>query len=279
MQQQEITAEQTTGWERLTRTLPRRYDLIRTLAGRELAARYRGSLLGVLWAVITPGVLIAIYTFIFAGVFGARFGAANDAAGWNYALYVFCGLLPWTAFAETLQTSSTTIVNNVNLVKRVVFPLETLPVAHACAAFVNQLCGTLVLLALALAIRGRLHTTLLWLSVLWALQMLLVCGVGWFVAALGVYVRDTAQGLGLILTAWLFMTPIIYPLAAVPEGYRKYLALNPWTALVEAHRRVILDGVSPDPVGLGYFALVAIAAFIGGYLWFAHTRRGFADVV
>lgn len=259
--------------------IPRRFDLVRTLTTRELAARYRGSLLGAAWTMLTPGVMIAIYTFIFAGVFGARFGREGDAAGWDYALYIFCGLLPWTAFAESLQVSATTILRHVNLVKRVVFPLATLPVSHACAAFVNQLCGTLVLLVLALALRGRLHVTLLWLPVLWALQMLFVCGLSLFVAALGVFVRDTPQGLGLVLTAWLFLTPIIYPLAVVPESYRGYLALNPWTPLVEAHRRVILDGVAPDFAGLSYFALIACLVFCGGYFWFARTRRGFADVI
>lgn len=264
---------------RRARVLSQRFDLVRTLAGRELRARYRGSLFGILWTVLTPGVMIAIYTFIFAGMFGARFGTEGNAAGWDYALYVFCGLLPWTAFAETLQTSATTIITHVNLVKRVVFPLETLPLAHVFAAFVNQLCGTFVLLTLALASRGRLHLTLLWLPLLWTLQVLFVCGLSWFVAALGVYVRDTPQGLGLVLTAWLFLTPIIYPLAAVPEAYRKYLVFNPWVPLVEAHRHIILDGVAPDFVGLSYFAFVACAVFTIGYLWFAHTRRGFADVV
>jgi lipopolysaccharide transport system permease protein len=257
----------------------RRFDLVRTLATRELAARYRGSLLGVVWTVLTPIVMIAIYTFIFAGIFGARFGKQSDAAGWDYALYIFCGLLPWTAFAETLQTSATTILTHVNLVKRVVFPLATLPVSHACAAFVNQLCGTFVLLALALALRGRLHATVLWLPLLWMLQMLFVCGLSWFVAALGVFLRDTPQGLSLVLTAWLFLTPIIYPLAVVPESYRSYLAFNPWTPLVESHRRVILDGTAPDFAGLTYFAVVALLVFAGGYFWFARTRRGFADVI
>lgn len=257
----------------------RRFDLVRTLATRQLAARYRGSLLGAVWTVLTPIVMIAIYTFIFAGMFGARFGKQGDAAGWDYALYIFCGLLPWTAFAETLQTSATTILTHVNLVKRVVFPLATLPVSHVCAAFVNQLCGTFVLLALALALRGRLHATVLWLPLLWALQMLFVCGLSWFVAALGVFLRDTPQGLSLVLTAWLFLTPIIYPLAVVPENYRGYLAYNPWTPLVESHRRVILDGTAPDFAGLAYFAAVATVVFIGGYFWFARTRRGFADVI
>src|SRR5690242_5619460 len=112
--------------------LPQRGELIWSLAKRELLTRYKGSVLGIVWAIVTPLVMIAIFTFIFAGIFGARFGNSNSH--WNYALYLFCGLIPWNMFQETLQQSSVTIVNHANLVKRVVFPLETLPVAQALSA-------------------------------------------------------------------------------------------------------------------------------------------------
>src|SRR5215510_13660431 len=111
--------------------LPKRSELILSLAKRELLSRYRGSALGILWAILTPVVMIAIFTFIFAGIFGARFGVTNS--GWDYALYLFCGLLPWSMFQESLQQSATTIVAHSNLVKRVVFPLETLPAAQVFA--------------------------------------------------------------------------------------------------------------------------------------------------
>src|SRR2546427_4537646 len=119
--------------------LPARSELILSLARRELAARYKGSVLGIIWALVTPVVMITIFTFIFAGVFGARFGVSSSP--WHYALYLFCGLLPWTMFQETLQLSASTIVAHANLVKRVVFPLETLPVAQALAALGNQMFG------------------------------------------------------------------------------------------------------------------------------------------
>src|SRR5438445_9184515 len=135
--------------------LPGRVDLIISLARRELAARYKGSVLGIVWAVLTPIVMIAIFTFIFAGIFKARFGASNSQ--WDYALYLFCGLLPWNAFQESLQLSSSTIVSHANLVKRVVFPLETLPVSLSLAAVVNQLFGTAVLLVAAAIMRKEVH--------------------------------------------------------------------------------------------------------------------------
>ena len=121
------TVQQNT-WQMLW-MLPRRSELIFSLAKRDLLTRYKGSALGLVWAVVTPIVMIVIFTFIFAGVFGARFNA--NSSHWDYALYLFCGLVPWTMFQDTLQQSATTIVNHANLVKRVVFPLETLPVSQA----------------------------------------------------------------------------------------------------------------------------------------------------
>src|SRR6476659_9633562 len=128
--------------------LPHRSELIWSLAKRDLLARYKGSALGIIWAVVTPVVMIAIFTFIFAGIFGARFG--NSTSHWTYALYIFCGLLPWTMFQETVQQSSNTILAHANLVKRVVFPLETLPVAQAVAALGNQIFATFALLVAAM---------------------------------------------------------------------------------------------------------------------------------
>jgi lipopolysaccharide transport system permease protein len=258
--------------------LPRRFDLIKTLARRELAARYRGSALGLLWAQLTPVVMIAIYTFIFAGIFEARFGT-RGANAWDYALYLFCGLLPWNAFQEALQLSSGVVVSRANLVKRVVFPLETLPAAQTLAALANQAFGTAALLVAVLVVHGRLHATLLWLPVLLVPQTLAALGGAWFVASLGVFVRDTAQALGLLLTAWMFLTPIIYPETVVPERYRLGINLNPFTPLVRSYRNIMLEGLAPDWRGLAYFTLFALALFILGYWWFARTRKNFADVV
>src|SRR2546421_10562192 len=144
--------------------LPRRFDLILSLTKRELAARYRGSVLGFVWAILTPVVMILIFTIIFAGIFKARFGASNSQ--WDYALYLFCGLLPWNAFQESLQMSSNAIVARANLVKRVVFPLETLPLSQPLPARANQMFGTLALLMGIVLIRHELHPTILYLPLL-----------------------------------------------------------------------------------------------------------------
>jgi lipopolysaccharide transport system permease protein len=257
--------------------LPGRSELIRSLARRELAARYRGSALGVVWAMLTPAVMIAIYTFIFAGIFGARFG--QNGTAWDYALYLFCALLPWTAFQDSLQVSSNVIVAHANLVKRVVFPLEALPVAQVLAALATQMLGTIVLVAATIIIRGEFHASLVWLPALVLPQFLLMLGASWLVASLGVFLRDTGQVVGLLLVAWMFLTPIIYPEQLVPPRYQAFISANPFTPLVRNYRRIILEGAWPDWTGLAYFTLFALAVFICGYWCFARMRKNFADVI
>lgn len=257
--------------------LPGRLELVLSLARRELAARYKGSLLGIVWAVVTPVVTIAIFTFIFAGIFGARFGPRGTQ--WDYALYIFCGLLPWTMFQESLQQSATTIVAHANLVKRVVFPLETLPVAQTLSSLGTQMFGTVALLIAALVITRELHPTVIWLPVLLVPQLLAALGGAWLIASLGVFMRDIAQGLNLLLMAWMFLTPIIYPESMVPETYRPFIDANPFTALVRSYRRIFLEGAAPDWPGLGYFSVFALLLFVFGYWWFARTRKNFADVI
>ena len=257
--------------------LPRRLDLIVSLTKHALAARYRGSVLGIVWAVLTPIVMIAIFTIIFAGIFKARFGESSSQ--WDYALYLFCGLLPWNAFQESLQLSSSTIVAHSNLVKRVVFPLETLPVSLSLAAVANQMFGTVALVIAAIIFRGQMHATLVFLPLLVIPQLIATCGAAWLLASLGVFVRDIVQGITLFLMAWMYLTPIIYPETLVPPRYLAIINLNPFTPLVRNYRRIILEGTWPDWQGLAYFSIFAIASFLFGYWWFARTRKNFADVI
>jgi lipopolysaccharide transport system permease protein len=263
-------------WEPLWR-LPSRADLIFSFAKRELLGRYKGSALGLAWAVLTPVVMIAIFTFIFAGIFGARFGT-NDSH-WDYALYLFCGLLPWSMFQESVQQSANTILAHSNLVKRVVFPLEALPAAQVFAALGNQLFATIALLIATIIIRQRLEITGLWLPVLLIPQLLFALGAAWLVASLGVFLRDITQGIILLLMAWLYLTPIIYPETMVPPRFRTFINLNPFTSLIRSYRRIFLDASTPDWHGLAYFTAFALVIFIFGYWWFARTRKSFADVV
>lgn len=257
--------------------LPRRIDLIWSLTKRELAARYKGSALGILWAILTPVVMIAIFTIIFAGIFHAKFGASDSQ--WDFALYLFCGLLPWNAFQEALTSSSNVVVTRANLVKRVVFPLEALPVAQTLAAIMNQLFGTIALLLAIILIRHQVHATLVYLPVLLIPQFIATLGGAWLLASLGVFIRDIVQGTTLVLMAWMYLTPIIYPESMVPDAYRAIVRLNPFSAVIRSYRRIFLEGIAPDWVGLAYFLAFAFVAFLIGYWWFARSRKNFADVV
>jgi lipopolysaccharide transport system permease protein len=254
-----------------------RAELIYSFARTELLGRYKGSALGIAWAVLTPVVMIAIFTFIFAGIFGARFGAGGSH--WDYALYLFCGLLPWSMVQDSVQQSANTIITHANLVKRVVFPLETLPAAQVFAAVGNQLFATIGLLIATVAILRELPITILWLPVLLVPQLLFTLGVAWLIASLGVFLRDIAQGITLLLMAWMYLTPIIYPESIVPERFRPFINLNPFTPLVRSYRRIFLEGAAPDWRGLAYFTAIALIIFLFGYWWFARTRKSFADVI
>ena len=251
--------------------------LVRAMVRRELTNRYQGSVMGIAWAIVHPAVMIVIFTLIFSGIFGARFGGEGGHLG--FAVYLFCGLLPWIAFSEGVQRASVSLVENVNLVKRVVFPLEALPVNVALAALVQQLIGMAVLLAAAFALVGRLHATALLLPVLLLPQLLLTVGLGWLAASLGVFIRDVPQFSQLLLMTWMYLTPIFYPEQIIPARYRWLVEWNPMAPLIRSYRRILLEGRPPDWRGLAFTAAFALGCFVFGYWWFERTKKAFADVL
>jgi lipopolysaccharide transport system permease protein len=251
--------------------------LISSMVKRDLTGRYKGSVMGLLWTVITPAVQIVIFTLIFKGIFNARFGPERSRFG--FAIYLFCGMLPWIAFSEGVQRAATTLTENVNLVKRVVFPIESLPVNLALAAIVQQLFGTLVLLLLAAVFERVLSPTVLLLPLLLLPQFLITVGLGWLVASLGVFIRDIPQFSQLVLMTWMYLTPIIYPENYVPAQYHWLVALNPMSALIRSYRRILLEGRLPDWQGLMFTLAFAATCSLFGYWWFERTKKAFADVL
>lgn len=255
----------------------RHRGLIWSMVRRDVSQRYRGSFLGPFWAIITPAVQIVIFTLIFAGIFQARFGRESGPVA--FAVHLFCGLLPWIAFSEAVQRSTTVMVDNVNLVKRVVFPIEILPVNVALAALAHQALGTLVLLPAALLLGVDLSRNVFWWPVLLAPQLLLTLGLAWLVASLGVFLRDTGQAVQLFLMAWLYLTPIFYPESIIPPRYGWLVRGNPMAPLIRSYRRILLEGRPPDWEGLVVTVGFALLCAVVGYRWFARTRSGFADVI
>jgi lipopolysaccharide transport system permease protein len=251
--------------------------LIHSLVRRDLTSRYKGSLMGLMWTIITPAVMITIYTVIFSGLFGAKFGA--EGGHLRFAVYLFCGMLPWIAFSDSIQRSTLVLTDNLNLVRRVVFPLEVLPTNLVFSALVQQLLGTVVLLAVALLMQRTLHLTVLLIPVLLVPQLLMTLGISWLMASLGVFIRDMAHVNQLALQTVMYLTPILYPEDLIPANYRWLIDLNPLAPLIRSYRFIMLDGKAPDWPKLGFTYLFAILCFTLGYWWFERTKRAFADVL
>jgi ABC-type polysaccharide/polyol phosphate export permease len=252
--------------------------VVRALVLRDLRSRYVGSALGGFWSLVQPLLQLATFTFVFATVMKVR---VTDAGGTDlpFVLYLACGLFPWLAIQEAITRSATCLVDNPTLVKRVVFPVEVLPVQLACSAVVHQLIATVVLLGL-MAIEGfPPRVSLLALPALLTAQLAIAVGLGWAVAALHVYFRDTAQALGVLMPVWFYLTPILYPQNLVPPFLQPVLALNPLTPLVQAYRDVFLHGVVPGGLGGLWLAAASLGVFAVGALVFTRARGEFADLV
>jgi lipopolysaccharide transport system permease protein len=264
-------------WAAATALLREHRGLIRSMVRRDLTSRYKGSVMGLAWAIVTPAVMIGIFTLIFSGIFGARFG--TDGGHLGFAIYLFCGMLPWIAFSDGVQRAATAIPENVNLVKRVVFPVEALPVNVALSGIVQQLIGTTVLLVASGVFLHRLPLTIGLMPVLLIPQLLATIGLGWLMASLGVFIRDMPQFNQLFFSTWMYLTPILYPESQIPPKYQWMIQFNPMAPLVRSYRRVLLEGRAPDWRGLGVTMLFALICFGLGYWWFERTKKAFADVL
>ncbi|PXW87649.1 lipopolysaccharide transport system permease protein [Nitrosomonas sp. Nm84] len=248
---------------------------------REVIGRYRGSFLGLLWSFINPILMLAVYTFVFSVVFKVRLdqgtGIYDDK--FAFALLLFAGLILFNLFSECVSRAPGLILANVNYVKKIIFPLEILPWVALGSALFHAGISFLVLLIFLLIIDHPIHWTLIYLPIIVFPFLLLIMGLSWLLASIGVFVRDVGQFIGLILTVLLFMSPIFYPASALPESVRDYLFLNPLTFIIEQTRGVILHGQSPDWLGLIVYYLIALSVAWTGLMWFEKTRKGFADVL
>jgi lipopolysaccharide transport system permease protein len=253
--------------------------LISQFTRREVRGRYPGSFLGVLWSFVNPVVLLATYTFVFGMVFAVRWPQGRVGGLGEFALVLFCGLIVYNLFSECVGRAAGLVVAVPNYVKRVVFPLEILPVSVVGSALFHALMGLAVLLLFKLVLTGGIPATVVFLPLLAVPLVMVSLGLTWFLAGLGVFVRDVGYVVNLGLQVLLFATPIFYPLSEVGPRLRVILSLNPLAYVVENFRRVTLWGVLPDWDGLGIWTLVCGVLMVLGYAWFMKTKRGFADVV
>ena len=247
---------------------------------RNLAMRYRGSVLGFIWSFAHPLLMLSVYTFVFGIVFKARWGMEtfedNRAA---FPLIMFCGMAVFSVFSESLTTSTTVVVVNPSYVKKVVFPLELLPFCTVMTAFIFGLAWFLLLFLGVAVFLKQLAWTMLLLPVTLAPLVFLTAGLSFFVASLGVFLRDVQQLVGISTQVLFFMTPIFYPISVVPERLRWILELNPLSTIVEQTRVLFLYGQVPDPAKCLTVLGVSLLVFQLGLAWFVKTKKGFADVL
>lgn len=255
--------------------------LILSMTQREVSARYRGSLIGLAWSFLNPILLLLVYTFVFSIVFNARWGGSRfgDGVEASTAIMIFTGMVVHALFSECFVRSPSLITSNANFVKRVVFPLEVLPWVAMGAAGFHTVVSLLVLIAGQLILSGYIPWTAVLIPLALLPLALLTMGCTWLFAASGVYFRDLSQLSGFISTILMFLSPVFYPLSAIPEEYQSIFYLNPLTYIIETIRGLLIFGQLPALTGMLIYTAVSVCVAWLGYAWFQKTRRGFADVL
>lgn len=246
---------------------------------REVVGRYKGSVMGLAWSFFNPVFMLTVYTFVFSVIFKSRWGVGGEESKTQFAVVLFVGMIVHSLFAEVLNRAPSLILGNVNYVKKVVFPIEILPVIAIGAALFHSLISLGVLLAAFVLFNGYLQWTVIFTPIIILPILILTLGLAWMLASLGVFLRDVGQTIGIITTVMLFLAPVFYPITALPEEMRPWLMANPLTFIIEQMREVLIWGHLPNWLGLGAYTLAATAIAWVGYAWFQKTRKGFADVL
>ena len=259
-------------------SVARHAQLIAEMTKREVVGRYRGSFMGLLWSFFYPVLMLAVYTFVFSVVFRARWHAGSDSKV-EFALALFAGLLFFNLFSECVTRAPSLIVGNVNYVKKVIFPLELLPVVALGSALFHFVVSLGVWLIFYLLFFGAPHPQLALLPLVLLPFLLMTLGLSWLLASLGVYLRDVTQVIGVVVTVLMFLSPLFYPIEALPAAFRPWMALSPLTYVIEQARALMIWGQAMDwPAYGGWLAGSAVFAWLC-FAWFQKTRKGFADVL
>ncbi|HRF05556.1 ABC transporter permease [Accumulibacter sp.] len=246
---------------------------------REVVGRYRGSVMGMAWSFFNPLFMLLVYTFVFSVVFKARWGGGGEETKAQFAMVLFVGTIVHGLLAEALNRAPSLILSNVNYVKKVVFPLEILPVVTMGSTLFHSLVSLVVLLLAFVILNGYLLWTALLTPLVLLPLVILVLGLAWFLASLGVFLRDVGQTIGILTTVMLFLAPVFYPVTALPEDLRPWLMLNPLTFIIEQAREVLIFGRLPNWLGLGIYTGFSAVVAWAGFAWFKKTSKGFSDVL
>lgn len=262
----------------MLRSVVRNFSLIVDLTKREAVGRYRGSIIGVAWSLVTPLLMLGVYTFVFSEIFKARWGDTNATRG-EFAILLFAGLIIFNLFGECISKAPSLIVGNANYVKRVIFPLEILPMTVLGSALFHAGISLGILLVFELTIKGGVPLTALQLPLLVVPYTLFLLGTTWWFAALGVYLRDIAQTINIFITALMFLSPIFFPLHALSGRWQKVAHLNPLTFPIEETRNLLFWGKSLRWDLWSLYLLGAVLVCWSGFFCFQKVRKGFADVL
>lgn len=254
-----------------------RRALLFQMVRRDFETRFVGSVAGWLWGVIHPLVLLLSWTFVFQICLKIPLKAGEVTQ--NYSLFLFCGFLPWLLFQDTVQRSSTSIVENAGLITKTVFPSEVVPLSIFLSSLIHHLIGVALAVAAVAIWLNHISIMLVMLPVYAILTGLLAVGIGWIVAALQVYLRDTTQALSVVMTLWFWTTPIFIAESAYPPQFHFLIASNPMAYLVRAYRERLLSSRPPDWQELAILAACSTVTFVAGGLFFRQLKRGFADVL
>ena len=244
---------------------------------RDLKRRYVGSLLGIFWSVIHPLTQLILYYFIFAVVFKIRLGP--EYGGTNFAIWLIAGLLPWMFFAETVTRGATAVVEQSNLIKKMVFPSEMFPIVNLMAAMVSHLIGITILISFLVISGFGISLQILLVFPYMLIAALFALGIAWFVSSVNVFLRDAGQVIGVIVNIWFYLTPIVYPSARIPEKLQGLFKLNPMLHVVEGYRMALLGKITVDITSLSYLLLVTAAILVIGAFTFRRLKPIFADVL
>ena len=256
----------------------RNRELIGEMSRREIIGRYRGSVMGLLWSFFNPILMLAVYTYVFSIAFKARWTAEHEGAS-KFAIIVFTGMVVHGLLAECIHRAPWAILSHVNYVKKVVFPLESLCWVILCSAAFHTAMSLAVLILFLMLTQQVLYWTVLLLPLVLLPLLLLCVGCSWLLASIGVFVRDVTQITGFVTSALLFLSPVFYPVSAVPEHYRLLLYVNPLTLFINQSRDVLLWGRPPDWTAWAFGLLASLLVASLGLWWFEWTRKGFADVL
>ena len=273
-------AAQPTSLVALAKSLWRNRQLIVQMSKRDVVGRYQGSTFGLAWSFFNPVLMLVVYTFVFSEVFKSRWGGVGgDDSKTQFAVVLFVGMIVLSLFSEVLNRAPGLILSNVNYVKKVVFPIEILPVIAMGAALFHGIISLGVLLVAFALFNGYLHWTAVFTPLVLLPLVILTTGLAWMLASLGVFLRDVGQTIGIITTVLMFLSPVFYPVTAVPERFRPFIMANPLTFIIEQAREVLVWGRQPDWIGLSIYTIAATVVAWAGYAWFQKTRKGFADVL